>query len=218
MIRELIELIRKVGGLDRLEEQLQQRLTLTENSAVLSVKPNETLTTVYPITSSFYDKIFNGKNLTAQKPLSRQNKETKYSSVIRNSRVGPQNEGIESDVIIKERPQYVTLTRVSQKPRPDPEKEDVDESDNVDNDFGEEAENIDVENKPPTTQSPQYVVIRRNRPSTTEETTIDSDKDVIINETPIRSTNQYISINRNRPTKPQDIVEKAEITNAPENK
>lgn len=185
------------------------------------MKSNDTFTTVSPITSSLYEKIFNGKNLTNQKTLNRQNKETKYSSVIRNSRVGPQNEGIEPDVIIKERPQYVTLTRVSQRPRPEPEDEDVDEKDDVDNDFGEETEITDVENKHQTTQLPQYVVIRRNRPSTTEGTAIDDDKDVSIsvtNETPVRATNQYININRNRPTKPQDIVEKIEITNAPENK
>lgn len=252
VIRELIELIRKVGGLDRLEEQLRLRLSLTENTSVPSGKTTANsrgATTASPISQSFYEKIFNNRNASAAGRqivrasltnadsdipiVQRQNKENKYSSVIRNGRPEPQNEGIdkldESDVVIKERPQYVILTRTSPKTKTDDaddekdiEDEDDEEETIIDEDLGNRfTSNNGNTAKYQTTQA-QYVMIRRNRPSTTESTTIDEDIDdddsISSSEAPNRSTNQYISINRSRPTKPQEVAEREEISTTTDNK
>lgn len=239
VIKELIDLIKKVGGLDKLEEQLRLRLSLNENSAIVSSsKSGDRLTTISPISQSLYEKVLSSRNLTSQgrqflsnkftsklsdgqEPATqRQNKENKYSSVIRNSRPGPQNEGIDkladSDVVIKERPQYVTLTRVKIQKEAEEEDDEDEENDNLD----EVEEPV---TKHQTTQLPQYVLIRRNRPSTTEAADVEVEKEeetYVANETPNRSTSQtqYTSINRNRQKQPQDNVEKGGQSNVPETK
>lgn len=141
VIKELIDLIRKVGGVEQLEKHLLRNkdgsITLKENSA--SGAP----TTPSTISKSLYDRVlsrpgtlssFTRNRLsvvntqtseTTESPRSAvagssesgsQSGYSKYSSVLRgNSRQGPQNEGIEKlaefDGFLKERKQYVTINR-----------------------------------------------------------------------------------------------------------
>ena len=98
--------------------------------------------------------------------------ENKYSSVVRNSytnsRVGPQNEGLdqlpEFEGVFREKPKYVTLQRArptkaaSIEDRYD-DDEDIDEEENQPSTF--------TTGRP--TAVPKYVSIRRQRPTTVAE-------------------------------------------------
>lgn len=243
VIRELIELIRKVGGLDRLEEQLRLRLSLTENSSIVSAKSTNGRgrPSSSPIMQTLYDQIFNNPNATAsgrqlvrttinnqdstnselRPSVQRQNKENKYSSVIRN---GPQNEGVdqldESDVVIKDRPQYVVLTRTNQKTKTqnvdDDQEEEEDDDDDTVGHGGDVANRLSDTKQ--TTQS-LYVNIRRQRPSTTEPSAAEDNDDVNLGSSEAPNRNHYISINRSRPTRPtQERAEKAEVSTTTDNK
>lgn len=232
----MITLIKRVGGLDELEKQLQMRLNANQNST--------TTTTAAPISQSLYNKIVDTKrgnflrtqktNVESSTPLvQRQNKENRYSSVIRNSRPKPQNDGIdklpetESGVVVRERPQYTTITR-TQAPKASQDEAAEDE------DFPQYSvtEEIvdDTEDDSPktvTTQQPsyQYVNIQRQRPSTSSTTEnsaeFEEDEDShedANNQKPSTSTvgrMQYVNIQRVRPTKQQLFVENVPETETP---
>lgn len=188
----MITLIKKVGGLDELEKQLQMRLKLNQVSTASRVGIDEkttTTTTVSPISKSLYNKVIESKRsqLREQKVVSsstdrieplvqRQNKENRYSAVNRNSQPRPQNDGLDQmsdtdeDEVIRERPKYTTITR-THPPKVQKEEEEEEQTVTVasNDEDSEEEEEEEEAPKNPTTHQPihQYVTIQRTRPSTT---------------------------------------------------
>lgn len=248
VIKELIALIKKVGGLDELEKQLQMRLNLNLKSSIVGSNGKTTTTTISPISQSLYNKVIDTKrgNLRTQKlfgsttqknseseiePLvQRQNKENRYSSVIRNSRPRPQNDGIDklSEVdgggVIRERPQYTTITRTQAPKSQNTEDETEDERPYS---VTQSSVDKDEDNNSPTTHLPtyNYVNIQRARPSSTaapvedaanEEEYEDASDEKDEEEKPASvqptstSKMQYVNIQRIRPTKPQYISDETE--------
>lgn len=245
VIKDLIILIKRVGGLDELEKQLQMRLNINQNSPIVGVNGKTTTTTVSPISQSLYNKVLGTKrgNLRTQKVISssstlknteteieplvqRQNKENRYSSVIRNSRPRPQNDGLdklsETDGggIVRERPQYTTITR-TQAPKT---QTTADESEN-DRPLSVTQTSVDKDSEEddnsPTTHQPiyNYVNIQRARPSSTPDEENESDDETeeeIEEDQPVsvqptsKSKMHYVNIQRIRPTKPQYISDEVE--------
>lgn len=233
-----------MGGLDSLEKQLQMRLNLNENSPVVS---KTTTTTISPISQSLYNKVVGTKRgtLRTQKVINsgggsstagseieplvqRQNKENRYSSVIRNSRPRPQNDGIDqlSEVegggIIREKPQYTTITR-THAPKTQNSNDDDDSDSEPTN-----ATSLDQTDESTVTHQPtyQYVNIQRPRVSTTpspaeandgnedgnSDNDDDEDEDEETSEVQPTTTSKmhYVNIQRVRPTKPQYLVDEIE--------
>lgn len=252
VIKELITLIKKVGGLDELEKQLQMRLN---SNVAVTGNGKTTTTTVSPISQSLYHKVLGTKrgNLRDQKVIDsstqsnteseiaplvqRQNKENRYSSVFRNSRPRPQNDGldklseVEGGGVVRERPQYTTITRTQA-----PKTHDSEEDSETGGRFSvtqSTAEDADEENPSGlTTHQPvfNYVNIQRARPSSTAAPAEDldnesDDEDEEEEEQPAEvqptstSKMQYVNIQRIRPTKQQYISDEVESeTPAPETK
>lgn len=227
----MITLIRRVGGLDELEKQLQMRLNGT------------TTTTAAPISQSLYNKVLGtkrgtvrpntveiniGGNGVSDTPLlQRQNKENRYSSVIRNSRPKPQNDGldklteIEGGGVMNERPKYTVITR-TQAPKAQ-NSNDENENENEKHpkySVTESNEDDTNEDKNPTTHQPtyQYVNIKRARPSSTAATSDDEyeiegnveDEIAPSVSTSTTSRMQYVNIQRVRPTKPSYYLDEVE--------
>lgn len=250
VIKELITLIKKVGGLDELEKQLQLRLSLNENSPIVN-GGSKTTTTMSPISKSLYDKVIstrrglpqnrkesvvgsaNASTASSLEPLVlRQNKENRYSSVVRNSRPRPQNDGIDklSEIdggeVMHERPQYVTITR-TQTPRTSTATDDLDEVDENDDQVAlQEDDEEDIEpilrTRTPTTHQPthSYVNIRRSRPTsvtTEKETQVQEDEDDSSNDKQTTRM-QYVSIKRTRPSYQTSSNEEIIIDATPESK
>lgn len=261
VIKDLISLIKKVGGLDELEKQLQMRLN--QNTAFSSRISDDksTTTTVSPISQSLYNKVLGTKrpNPRTQKVVSssitqsnteseiaplvqRQNKENRYSSVFRNSRPRPQNDGldklpeVEGGGVIRERPQYTTITR-TQAPKIHDSEEAVGGRFSVTQPNLETADGDDSNG--PTTHQPvfNYVNIQRARPSSTVAPAEDSgnesddeeeeeeqdeekeDKQPATVQPTSTSKMHYVNIQRIRPTKQQYISDEIESeTPAPETK
>ncbi|SPP78041.1 blast:Chitotriosidase-1 [Drosophila guanche] len=190
VIKELIDLIRKVGGVEQLEKHLLRNkdgsITLKENSA--SGAP----TTPSTISKSLYDRVlsrpgtlnsFTRNRLrvsetpaaaagatpeTRTESSSNSNSNySKYSSVLRgNSRQGPQNEGIEKltefDGFLKERKQYVTINRHRSSSQGEAESDS--ESEEA---VEEQSEGETTTRRPISAATPSYTSLRRARPSTT---------------------------------------------------
>lgn len=209
MIKELIALIKKVGGIEELERQLQAQ---EDGSIVLKGnQADQVSTTPSTISKSLYERVLSraGNNLQKFRPaltFTQTDKsgatENKYSSVVRNgnaftnSRVAPQNDGIEQlpefEGVFKERPKYVTLNRA----RPTKASSEDDADERYDDDGIEEEENQPSTStaRRPTT-SPKYVSIQRQRPSTTADSVEDDEEE---DEEVASSPVQYSSVNRNR--------------------
>lgn len=162
MIKELIDLIKKVGGI----EQLERQLNLDGNADVKTSdkKAGEPL-----ISKALYHKVLNSASGRSFMPRNRYSFATnrtgavssstegavlvqsvvsgnKYSSVIRNGRPAAQNEGVdrlkpESQKLQSEskqgRPQYVTIQRPSVRPAKESEEDEDDDEDAVDDDAEE---------------------------------------------------------------------------------
>lgn len=162
VIKELIDLIKKVGGI----EQLERQLNLDGNA---DVKTSEKKAGEPLISKALYHKVLNSASGRSFMPRNRYSFATnrtgavssstegavlvqsavsgnKYSSVIRNSRPSAQNEGVdrlkpESQKLQSEtkqgRPQYVTIQRPSVRPAKNSEEDEEDEEDDVDDDAEE---------------------------------------------------------------------------------
>lgn len=244
VIKELILLIKKVGGLDELEKQLQMRLNLNQNSPIVGMNGKTTTTTVSPISKSLYNKVLNTKrgsfrnqnvagntrsDAETQPIVQRQNKENKYSSVIRNSRPRPQNDGIdllseiEGGDVIREKPKYTTITR-THAPKPQNADDDDDDEDSVQPvtaaSTDEELDETEAPNRSSTHQPTyQYVNIQRPRPSSTAAPAGDEEnesdvEDELDDTTTVKPTTapkmHYVNIQRIRPTKQQDVEDEVE--------
>ncbi|XP_055626232.1 mucin-2 isoform X1 [Toxorhynchites rutilus septentrionalis] len=223
VIKELIALIKRVGGIEELERQLQAQ---EDGTVVLKgASTDQVSTTASTISKKLYERVLSraGNGLQKFRPaltFTQTDKtgttENKYSSVVRNSnsnsRVAPQNEGIEQlpefEGVFKERPKYVTLHR-SKPTRASVEEEEADERlDDVDELEEEENQPSTFATRRPTS-SPKYVSIRRQRPTTT--TVVDSEEDE--EEASVAAPVQYSSLSRNRQrqtTTEEPIVEEVE--------
>ncbi|XP_045772482.1 mucin-5AC isoform X2 [Maniola jurtina] len=219
VIKELIDLIKKVGGV----EQLEKHLKLSESSAGTT----DGVATTTP--SSFNKKLY-------QRVLERARGKNKFGgnsiteNSFLNSRGGPQNAGLEpsSDkdrLLKKDRPQYTTINR--SRPSTSSTTEDPTDSEEAEEESEEVQQRTRLRQEPVasvgTTPKPlQYVNIRRTRPSTaaTTETPDDSRNAlfervqpyVAVEESPnsldIASSRrenvpEYVTIRRSRPTTPE---------------
>ncbi|KQS29878.1 uncharacterized protein Dere_GG18337, isoform E [Drosophila erecta] len=191
VIKELIDLIRKVGGVEQLEKHLLRNkdgsITLKENSATGAA------TTPSTISKSLYDRVLSRPGTLSSFSRNRfkisdatetttaaaasssssrgqstltSNSNSKYSSVLRgNSRQGPQNEGIEKlaefDGFLKERKQYVTINRHRSANQED-EEEHADQQEEEEN----LAEVQTTTRRPLSSITPSYTSLRRSRPTT----------------------------------------------------
>lgn len=210
VIKELIDLIKKLGGIEQLEKQLNFD----------NVKSSESTPTVAPLISKkLYEKVLNSatgrsflpqnrysfssqRNNTAAISTSDNDKSksipgvNKYSSVIRNSRPSSQ-----SDVADKKqsdssgRPQYVTINRQS-----NPTNKRVQST--------SEEEDDDINDEPviskvttgfrATTVHPQYVNIQRRKPaSTTSSAEHDASNEEDDGETSTRKQYNFLERKRN---------------------
>ncbi|CAB3227295.1 unnamed protein product [Arctia plantaginis] len=170
VIKELIDLIKKVGGIEQLEKQLHR----SESSS--SVTDGVITTTPSSFNKKLYQKVldrtrgqnkFTGKNNNAIEPLTQN---------VQNSRRGPQNAGLEPSnerdtPLRKDRPQYVTINRqrgsTSTTAAPADSDEDYEE---VEDDKGDQSVKVqpleERKNVATTAKALQYVNIRRGRPNT----------------------------------------------------
>lgn len=230
VIKELIDLIRKVGGIEELEKQLLQN----EDGTMVFKNKNEKddKTTANPISKSLYDRVlsrpksFNAlqsrfKSSSLFRTKAKQNEEyvddsedeeetivksksqDRYSSVIRNSRPGPQNEGLEklaeSEGFLREKPKYVTISRSHQKDTAEEE---------ADNEKEETVEAVTKSSRFSDYEKPvthAYTNIRRSRPTT--EKSVDDDLLDDEDEEETLEKRPYKSVNRNRGN--------SEVTDAP---
>lgn len=214
VIKELIDLIKKVGGIEELEKQLLQNEDGTMGFKTKNDRDGQT--TVNPISKSLYARVLsrskslntlqgrfktNSLFISTKSPQTKDDYEEneeyvpksisqdKYSSVIRNSRPGPQNEGLdqlaESEGFLREKPKYVTISRSHQRDTAGEES---------DNEKEETAEVVTKSSRFTDFEKPvthAYTNIRRSRPSTERslEEDLSNDEDDKI---------PYNSINRNR--------------------
>lgn len=211
----MIDIIKKLGGLEQLEKQLRQQ---GDGSMLLKgdTKTEQSPTAPTLISKSLYEKVLNsatGRNFlpnsryTSTSTFGRNNSDAtnsklsnKYSSVIRNSRPGPQNSGIErqdDDDTIQERPKYVTINRQSQSPN----NKNEETEDKTEDEASDEKEVTSGY----TTSQPQYVNIQRTRPSTTKSSFEDIGEDDVESAT----RRQYETLNRGKPFAVQNVDEES---------
>ncbi|XP_063364583.1 mucin-2 [Cydia amplana] len=209
VIKELIDLIKKVGGVEQLEKQLH-----------LSESGGSSITT----TPSSFNKNLYKKVLERTIARTKQGGNSIFEKAAQNRQRGPQNAGLEASaekdkLLRKDRPQYTTINRARAATTPEP----VEES--------ESDEEIEV--RPSRARTPeaeagaarplQYVNIRRARPSVSTSDTADAVSSAVsrnalferpasfvtVSETPesldIQSARrenipEYVTIRRQRPT------------------
>lgn len=141
----MIELIKKAGGIEELEKQINIQEDSSLNNLKSYDQKSATTPTATTINKSLVDKIrnraslfkprpplFNGasqaervveqkeSSTTTQKSVKNEETSKKYNSINRFSRPQSQNDGIaeisESDAVLIEKPQYTTLKRKPVKP------------------------------------------------------------------------------------------------------
>ncbi|XP_023176704.2 mucin-5AC isoform X5 [Drosophila hydei] len=239
VIKELIDLIRKVGGIEQLEKHLLRNkdgsITLKENFS--SGAP----TTPSTISKSLYDRVLNrpetlgtfsrnrfnavkvqSTETTVAEDSSSQVGNSKYSSVLRgNSRQGPQNEGLEKlaefDGFLKERKQYVTINRNRVATRDDEEGE-VSSRDETEASEEEEDERFHTTRRPISSATPSYTSLRRSRPTTTTSATpVESvtELEQTFASREQTQTKQYATLSRNRgrtTERPQSTASEPEVS------
>lgn len=228
VIKELIDLIRKVGGVEQLEKHLLRNkdgsITLKENSA--SGAP----TTPSTISKSLYDRVLSRPGTLSSFTRNRlsvvntQTSETtestrsavagssesgysKYSSVLRgNSRQGPQNEGIEKlaefDGFLKERKQYVTINRNRGASHDEQQSEtDADEQREEEEEPEEVVAQLQTTRRPFSAATPSYTSLRRTRPSSTAAPAAAAEADESDERIVVKEqtqTKQYATLSRTR--------------------
>lgn len=160
VIKELIDLIKKVGGIEELEKQLKQN---KDGSHVLHDSSQSTITTTpASIHQKLYEKILRKpipgivaatapKDSQTNRPAvtteatSSTNQLPKYSSIYRatsNSRPGPQNAGLDqfadTEGLRNDKPQYVTITRNRPQTPTKPVEEEVEDEEEEEGDASSE--------------------------------------------------------------------------------
>lgn len=237
VIKELIDLIKKVGGVEELERQLN----LQEEGSSDSKSGSKSTTPSSIISKTLYEKIknrasvlktrpaFNGASqpeLSLERASSKEQRPTtttatstteasivskKYNTVNRFSRPGPQNAGIESlpesDAVLIEKPQYTSIRRKPAKPAVVAE-----------NDYNGDSENSSAEEpsapKVESDSAKKYASINRSRRPQVQPVEEDESDEVEI-ETPTRTP--AISYTSAKPTsKYLNLSRRRSTTSTPE--
>lgn len=218
VIKELIDLIKKVGGVEELERQLNLQ---DDGAAVtLSLKTNNqdarSTTPSSIISKSLYDKIKNRASVLKTRPAfngasqperalekteskQQQTEDSdaplvpkKYNSV---NRFSPQSAGIESlpesDSVLIEKPAYTSIRR---KPAAKPAVI-------AENDYNSEAENASRESSTVSSKSKYASINRSRRPQVkVEEDEEDDEEEATIVYTTSKPTSKYVNLSRRRAT------------------
>lgn len=237
VIKELIDLIKKVGGVEELERQLN----LQEDGASVTIKSKNDPKATTPssiISKTLYEKIkhrasvlktrpaFNGASQPERIPERSEKPKTtsatsteasfvskKYNTVNRFSRPTAQNDGIdnlpESDAILIEKPQYVSIQR-----RPVAKPAVVTDNDFNEDDSGEESAPVTPESRH------KYATINRSRRPQVAQV-VDDDDDSLEDEeeeiptrapvaqsTTTKPTSKYVNLSRRRSTTSTPEVER----------
>ncbi|XP_032690909.1 mucin-5AC [Odontomachus brunneus] len=165
VIKELIDLIKKAGGIEHLEKQL---LLQEKNSDTTSGSANVTPAT---ISRSLYERVLSrqANKIASQRPVL-SSSQTSYVN-------GPgraQFEGLDDIPEVKslrrsQKPQYVTIERPKSNKKGNEDNDEDEEDDNAEIAFSEEQSVNNPLDSGSSTQrvTPNYVNIRRARPSTT---------------------------------------------------
>lgn len=207
VIKELIDLIKKVGGLEELEKQIK----FHDDKAILTdLNTKEVSTTPATISKSLYEKVlsrtsagtfapksrfsqlFNRKvernqvdrseTEVEEKVVTRQNSDNKYSSVIRNSRPSAQNEGLDklSELdggLIKERPKYVTINRTRPTQPFNGNDEEIEKENLEDEEEDDDEEEISQNQRNRYNTTPQPQYVTIRRRPTTQSATNNNNDD-----------------------------------------
>lgn len=232
VIKELIDLIRKVGGVEELERQLN----LQDDGATVTIKSKQegATTEASILNKTLFEKIKNRASVFKTKPAFngasqpevKERTETKeqrtskpettpvskvYKSVSRN-RPEPQNvvkeSPPESENILNEKPQYTAIRRKPVRPAVI-----------LENDYNGDPENLSKEDSKVTTEEPKrkYASINRSRrPQTTqpakeEEESDDSVEEEEISALPVttsKTTSRYVNLSRKRITTAEPEIER----------
>ncbi|KAM8718616.1 hypothetical protein ACLKA7_001344 [Drosophila subpalustris] len=207
VIKELIDLIRKVGGVEQLEKHLLQNkdgsITLKENSSSGGAQ-----TTPSTISKSLYDRVLNRPgtfssftrnrinasnqqftqtqttesiNVAVAGDSSSRNNYSKYSSVLRgNSRQGPQNEGIEKIAEFDgflKERKQYVTINRNHAATLGEQATEVD-SENETDEVDDKPEPVNTTRRPLSAATPSYTSPRRSRPNTTTPPPIEYDENV----------------------------------------
>lgn len=235
VIKELIDLIKKVGGVEELERQLN----LQEDAGTSSKNDPKATTPSSIISKTLYEKIKNRAGVLKTRPAfngasqperipERSEKPTKtaaasstaapsvpkkYNTVNRFSRPSAQNDGIESlpesDAVLIEKPQYVSIQR-----RPVAKPAVV-----TDNDFNEDDDSQEAPVTPEARQ--KYATINRSRRPQVQQVVEDDDsvedddedeevptRAPVAQSTTTKPTSKYVNLSRRRSTTSQPDVER----------
>lgn len=223
VIKELIDLIKKVGGVEELERQLNIN---EERGGVVVIKAKDEQVPS-TINKTLYEKIKNRASVLKSRPafngasqaeriVEKESEATpteissvttkKYNSVNRFSRPNPQSTGIdqlpESDAVLVEKPQYTSIRR---RPGPATKPPVI-----AENDYNRDSDEIDVRgsSNSETDTSKKYASIQRTRRPTPAVVENDDDEDDDDYEIPsrgttsVKPTSRYVSVNRRRTTTP----------------
>nr|XP_036676791.1 mucin-2 isoform X3 [Drosophila suzukii] len=236
VIKELIDLIRKVGGVEQLEKHLLRNkdgsITLKENSA------SGAATTPSTISKSLYDRVLSRPGTlssftrnrfkiseateTSTEPTASSsgspsgsssgtsNSYSKYSSVLRgNSRQGPQNEGIEK---LAEFDGFLKERKQYVTINRHRSASQGDEEEHADQQ--EEEENLAVvettTRRPLSSVTPSYTSLRRTRPTTVSPPAEESHEEAAEQQTQTQvKSYATLSRTRGRTTAPPEVTESA---------
>jgi len=236
VIKELIDLIRKVGGVEQLEKHLLRNkdgsITLKENSA------SGAATTPSTISKSLYDRVLSRPGTlssftrnrfkiseateTSTEPTASSsgspsgsssgtsNSYSKYSSVLRgNSRQGPQNEGIEK---LAEFDGFLKERKQYVTINRHRSASQGDEEEHADQQ--EEEENLAVvettTRRPLSSITPSYTSLRRTRPTTVAPPAEESHEEAAEQQTQTQvKSYATLSRTRGRTTAPPEVTESA---------
>ncbi|XP_076634201.1 uncharacterized protein LOC143348167 isoform X2 [Colletes latitarsis] len=199
VIKELIKLIKKAGGIEELEKQL----FIQNKSSDETSSGNEPVTPA-TISRTLYERVLNRQ---AGKSVGRQRTSTNKNRA--NGPGGAQFEGLDEVPEVKTlrrtyKPQYVTIERPKSSTKEPPvEDEELNEEEDLDDDTADVASSEEQSVSNPfltsSTQraTPNYINIRRARPSSTtsrnENDVDEKDEDTEEQSAPVRSRRPSIS-------------------------
>lgn len=221
VIKELIGLIKKAGGIEELEKQLH--LNDDESDSVSTSNTGQKSSTSSTINKNLYQKVldrasvfkarpnFNGpshvlteKYTTKQQAASTTTESSttlKYKSISRNRPAGPQNAGVEqlaeTEGLLLEKPKYTTITR---RPvlKPEVSMNDYNGDPESSNESEESKASVSTKNQ----SGSRYTSINRKQ----KPVNVDIDEDEPIRATTIepevskKPTKSYFSLSRRRAT------------------
>ncbi|KAJ2949330.1 hypothetical protein O0L34_g6283 [Tuta absoluta] len=177
VIKELIDLIRKVGGVEQLEKQLHLSESSSTDGAITTTPAS------IAINKRLYQKVLERTIGKSNKINGNSGPDGGSPLTALYSRRGPQNAGLEptedkDKLLKKDRPQYTTINRSrpstsTQQPESEDEDDDLEDIP-VSGQRQTQARVVEVSSQGTTAKPLQYVNIRRARPLSTSDTADDS--------------------------------------------